>query len=81
MNHGSVHEGVILKDQLSAFCYYRIPSYDCISLGMEDATWEMVKRRYDQGSKKLSPNVVSDLDRFLLEKLVVLFVRVGAELQ
>ena len=53
-----MHEGVILKDQLSAFCYYRIPSYDCISLGMEDATWEMVKRRYDQGSKKLSPNVV-----------------------
>ena len=41
----------------------------------------MVKRRYDQGSKKLSPNVVSDLDRLLLEKLVVLFVRVGAELQ
>ena len=81
MNHGSVHEGVILKDELSAFCYYRFPSYDCISLGMEDATWEMVKRRYDQGSKKLSPNVVSDLDRFLLEKLVVLFVRVGAELQ
>lgn len=48
---------------------------------MEDTTWEMVKHRYDQGSKKLSPNVVSDLDRFLLEKLVVLFVRVGAELQ
>lgn len=23
VNHGSVHEGVILKDQLSAFCYYR----------------------------------------------------------
>ena len=44
---------------------------------MEDATWEMVKRRYEQGGKKLSPNVVSDLDRFLLEKLVVLFVRVG----
>lgn len=44
---------------------------------MEDSTWEMVKQRYNQGSKKMSPNVVSDLDRFLLEKLVVLFVRVG----
>ena len=49
---------------------------------MEDQAWEVIQRRYDQDDissrkKRLQPGVVEDLDRFLLEKLLLLYVREG----
>ena len=49
---------------------------------MENQAWEVIQRRYDQDDissrkKRLQPVIVEDLDRFLLEKLLLLYVREG----
>lgn len=47
-----------------------------LSIGMEGQTWQAVQNRYNQGEKKLNQNVIEDMDRFLLEKLLVTYIRV-----
>lgn len=49
---------------------------------MEEKAWGKIQRRYDQNDitsrkKRLQPCVVEDLDRFLIEKLLLLYVREG----
>ena len=44
---------------------------------MEGTAWEAVQNRYNQGEKKLNAGVVEDMDRFLIEKLLVTYIRVG----
>ena len=46
-------------------------------IGMEGLVWEAVQKRYNQGEKKLNSSVVEDMDRFLIEKLLVTYIRVG----
>ena len=60
---------------LSVSIVLTMVQYDHI--GTEGLVWEAVQKRYNQGEKKLNSSVVEDMDRFLIEKLLVTYIRVG----
>ena len=66
----------VKKGILSAQCFYRTPCEGVLSAGEEEAVWAAVQDRYEKALGQLNPVVKDDLDRYLMERLLVTLTRV-----
>ena len=67
---------LVMKGILSAQCFYRMPREGVSSAGEEEAVWAAVQDRYEKALGQLNPVVKDDLDRYLMERLLVTLTRV-----
>lgn len=72
----SPYTTLVMKGILSAQCFYRTPCEGVSPTGEEEAVWAAVQDRYEKALGQLNPVVKDDLDRYLMERLLVTLTRV-----